>query len=337
MNCQIHNSREHLKLPRACLPATHDITLLANITRDRLLVLCDIPVHADKHEVGDFVAQQGFHDAVLYWPRRSVGEAFTHPHDGKCMIECISKDQAGDVMSKLSGILFQGSVLSTETTRYIDDTPQESVSQVSAPMASQPALPVEDPPAALASKNPSPTPSVMPTSSANATATESGLAASPSLSHRAAKADPVKILESLRKGETPDAYVVTKDWGPEDVKYAAIQVMKLEDEEAKSRGDMTFVPRVVMGKDGLERVRSYDIRWNMDDPSSKMKVYIHVTKFENGVRKIKSIIPDQLPMYEEDGWEEWFDNSKTMSDEEFAEYERKGAEELAFYYLINEH
>ncbi|KAJ4264483.1 hypothetical protein NW762_005683 [Fusarium torreyae] len=109
---------------------------------------------------------------------------------------------------------------------------------------------------------------------------------------------------------------------------------KLKKEEDKRRGGMIFLPRVVTRKDGIERVRAYQVLFNVDDPLSEIKVLMDVIKFEDGAPKIETILPEQLLSYEENGWKEWF--KETLTDEERAERDREIAKAVAFHNLINE-
>ncbi|KAM0559862.1 hypothetical protein ACHAPJ_003810 [Fusarium lateritium] len=298
----------------------------------RLVHLSDIPAHAMVHQVENFIDQQGFRDATLYWPSSREVRPSDLAHEGRCMVEFVSKDQAQYAMNKLRDSPCRGSTLSTATPKLTDFTPPDSVSYACAPVASQTSLSAEKLPVAFSSLNFSSAQSPFPTSLTSTATTESDSITTPFLYRRAIKVDPLKMRERMDKLEYPDAYIATENWGPEDRRYASTQYKKMTDEEDKRRG--TFLPRVVTRKDGVERVRGYQVLFNVDDPLSEIKVLIDVIKFEDGVPKIETILPEQLPPYEENGWKEWF--KETLTDEERADRDREIAKTLAFHNLINE-
>ncbi|KAJ4264482.1 hypothetical protein NW762_005682 [Fusarium torreyae] len=196
----------NLSIDRTVVPLT-DVPF----KKGRLVHVCDIPTYAMVHEVENFVDQQGFRNATLYWPSSREVRPSDLAHEGRCMVEFVSKDQAQYAMEKLRDSPCRGSTLSTATPKLTDFTPPDSVSCASVPVASQTSLSAEEPPVAFSSLNFSSAPSPLPTSLASTAPTKSDSIATPFVYRRAIKVDPLKMRERMDKLEYPDAYIATED------------------------------------------------------------------------------------------------------------------------------
>ncbi|KAF9767049.1 hypothetical protein IL306_000434 [Fusarium sp. DS 682] len=164
----------------------------------RLAFLGDIPLDAEKQEIAVFIHNQGFKSVVLYWPCDQRFEPYGWRHQGYCIAEFLSRNDAQEATKKLPDVVFKGRYLKT------------AIPQGRKQPSSEPVAPT-------------------PLAEAKSTSTSS---------RHTNKADPAVIRQALQELKYPDAYSYSGRWGKGDVEGAVVARMKQREEESNSIGSL---------------------------------------------------------------------------------------------------
>ncbi|KAF5569577.1 hypothetical protein FPHYL_1950 [Fusarium phyllophilum] len=236
----------------------------------RLAFLGGIPLDAKKQEIAAFVHDQGFNSAVLYWPTEWL-EPSGWKHQGYCIVEFSSRSEAKEAIERLQEGVFKGKRLQAAVPQRRKPSSQSLASNL--PVEAK-AIPIEAEAIATATKPAFESPRVEP--------------------YRGTK------LYNLRELKYPEAYACS-DWSKSDVRSAVIGRLLEREKEEGSPGSL-----VVKDNDCFHiRSRLFPSPYN-DDIKDCSTVWINVTKLESGGRKVKVIDLSELPLYQENGWHEWF-------------------------------
>ncbi|KAI8675547.1 hypothetical protein NCS57_00456100 [Fusarium keratoplasticum] len=306
------------------MPNHRDLAALprASFAEGRLAFLGDIPLDAEKQEIAAFVNNQGFKSVTLYWACEKRLEPTGWKHEGYCIAEFLSRNDAQEATNKLPDAVFKDRHLKTAVPQLrkqpssdpvVPTPPPEAkaisseakaispeVKAVTSAQGAEPRLvnpPTSNPPPA---QQPLVKTITIGRGSAIATSTGSG---------HTNKADPAKIRQALQNLKYPDAYSYSDSWGRDDIEGAVMARMKQREKELNSSGSL-------LGRDGdRDRVRSQAVPSpSPGDKKHCSSTWIYVTKVESDERKAQRITLPELPLYLANGWQEWFKCQKPVEE-----------------------
>ncbi|CVK95416.1 uncharacterized protein FMAN_13498 [Fusarium mangiferae] len=246
----------------------------------RLAFLGGIPLDAEKQEVEAF------------WLEPSGWN-----HQGYCIVEFTLQTEAKEAIKRLPDCAFKDKYLQTKIPQRRNQPTSQSITS-KLPVEAE-AIPT-DAEAVTTATEPEPSfesPPVEPPSS-DPFAAQISLVDDVSAGYKAIQE---RIRKDLQELKYPEAYACSEHWSKSDVENAVIGRMLEREKEDGAPGSL------VVKHNGRFRIRSrvfpspYD-----DDIKGDSTIWIHVTKRESDGRKMKIIALSELPLYEEDGWQEWF-------------------------------
>ncbi|KAG5752398.1 hypothetical protein H9Q69_013064 [Fusarium xylarioides] len=260
----------------------------------RLAFLGGIPLDAEKQEIAAFVHDQGFNSAVLHWSTEWL-EPSGWKHQGYCIVEFSLRSEAKEAIERLHGGVFKGKHLQAAVPQRRKQPSSQSIAS-NLPVEAK-AIPIEAEAIATATEPAFQSPRVEPLVSTPAAAQNSTVDNASS----GPKANQKTIRKDLRELKYPEVYACSEHWSKSDVRSAVIGRLLEREKEEGSPGSL-----VVKDNDCFRiRSRIFPSPYN-DDIKDCSTIWISVTKLESGGRKVKVINLSELPLYQENGWHEWF-------------------------------
>ncbi|KAF4436733.1 hypothetical protein FACUT_6328 [Fusarium acutatum] len=242
-----------------------------------VVFLGGIPLNAEKQETAAFVHYQGFGST------------------GYCIVEFSMRSEAKEAIKRLTDDAFKGKYVQTAI-------PERRKQPSSQSIASNLRVKAEAIPMEAGAINTATEPSFESRRVEPLLSTHPAVQSSPvenvSSGH---KADLKTIRKDLQELKYPEAYACSEHWPKSDVESAVIGRMLEREKEEGSPGSL------VVKDNGRFRIRSRVFPSPFgDDAKNCSTIWINVTKLESDGRKIKIIALSELPLYQENGWHEWF-------------------------------
>ncbi|KLO94967.1 uncharacterized protein LW93_3660 [Fusarium fujikuroi] len=262
----------------------------------RLAFLGGIPLDAEKQEVEAFVHDQGFNNAVLHWPTEWL-EPSGWNHQGYCIVEFTLQTETKKAIKRLPDCAFKDKYIQAAIPQRRNQPTSQSITSKlhveaeTIPTDAEAVTTATEPDPAFKSSGvepPSSDPFAAQISEVDVVSAE----------HKAVQE---RIRKDLQELKYPEAYVCSEQWSKSDVESAVIGRMLEREKEDGAPGSL------VVKDNGRFRIRSRVLPFPYDDDIKDCStIWINVTKLESDGRKMKIIALSELPLYQEDGWQEWF-------------------------------